>query len=1089
VDVFPLAIFPQGSLSSSVIPVVWVGMAVVCFFNLRLGWVLSGLVVPGYLVPLILLKPWSAGVVLIESVLTYFLIWFLSEYLSLRAQWCNFFGRDRFFALVLCSIVVRLVFDAWLLPALGAWVTTHAHLVFDYRSNLHSFGLIIVSLIANQFWKTGFVKGLIPLIVTLTLTLVIVRYGLMELTNFSLSNIGYLYEDMASSILATPKAYIILVSTAFLASRMNLYYGWDFNGILIPSLLALQWYQPVKILATLVESCLILWLAILLLKTPWLSKTTIEGARKLLLFFNISFIYKICLGYAILAWFPAVKVTDYFGFGYLLSTLIAVKIHDKAIFARLTRATLQTSLTAVIAANLLGFSLTLLPISKLFSSHNNVVNKAVTSVQPLPASQQDLATLLQQEQVALYQTRLSRPFRLPDAAELELFATALTELQTYLKQPDDRTLQRVAVILEKVNYRLDRVNNGRYLYLHEHTPLRGWGVYVFDTQAQSELALEIPAALDEQGIFDAGVGLFDGLSARSLAISGSSHKKSHWELSADVLKNPQSFFQVFHRLINRHNSVQLRSYDAEMARQMAGTRRASDELELVGLTSGLWIKERLPESLDLTKLKRLLSYYTINWTEPAFENQQREASRYGFAELILTPQDLRKLRLSSLLLSQKVTIQTVEQPLRIGGYLQEWLLNRKQTIAAKGSQRYQIPKQEELLFLDEQVLTPLLAVLRQTALTQQPSKTTDNDLQAIAQAADTIGYQLIKYSDDLTHKNYFILAEQENKPLRHWGIYVFKRGVGAPYIVQIPRPLYEVNSFEYGVALFERLDAQALMLSATHPDANFDGSADLINPDNKLSVFNLVNQVLLREAHDDDLMLINTRAFSYRLDRPFASADLLFALADGAVTREQLGTLPKNLLSRLESDGMKVQLVNGSEQTGGYEVGANPQAAYLTETTNKSFAILWLSPSARASYRQQSENQGQAAQFNSLAVRTVEQDLGTYLQQQPAFSATTALDARFSTVLTRYILEQDVTRLQQVVSRAQDCGYSLVRLLDRNSKQGFLVIHNATGTPLALANLTAGIQNSTVVDRHSPLVGQVIEFINQRKMWLLGRSG
>ena len=305
--------------------------------------------------PLMLLKPWSAGVILLEGFLTYFLVWFISEYLSRWAYWCNFFGRDRFFALVLCSIVVRMCFDGWLLPELGDWATNYWHIAFDYHNNLHSFGLIIVSLIANQFWKTGFVRGLPPLFVILTLTLLITRYGLMELTNFNLSNIGYLYEDMATSILATPKAYIILVSTAFLASRMNLYYGWDFNGILIPSLLALQWYQPVKILATILESTIILWLAIAVLKTPWLSKMTIEGARKLILFFNISFVYKILLGYTILIWFPDLKATDYFGFGYLLSTLMAVKIHDKAIFARLTRATLQTSLIAVIAANILGF--------------------------------------------------------------------------------------------------------------------------------------------------------------------------------------------------------------------------------------------------------------------------------------------------------------------------------------------------------------------------------------------------------------------------------------------------------------------------------------------------------------------------------------------------------------------------------------------------------------------------------------------------------------------------------------------------------------------------------------------------------------
>ena len=447
---------------------------------------MSGLVVPGYLVPLMLIKPWAAGVVLGESFITYFLVWLISEYLSRWASWCNFFGRDRFFALILCSIVVRLVFDGWLLPIAGEWVNQRWHIAFDYRNQLHSFGLIIIALVANQFWKTGFLKGLIPLTVTLVLTFVIVRYGLMELTNFDLSNISYLYEDMATSLLATPKAYIILVSTAFLASRMNLHYGWDFNGILIPSLLALQWYQPIKILATLIESGIILFIATVVLRMPWFNQITIEGARKLLLFFNISFIYKIALGYFVLAFFPELKVSDYFGFGYLLSSLMAVRIHDQAILARLTRSTLQTSLTAVFGASLIGFTLTQFPISKLFTDFQKAVPATTAPVEP---SKQTLWSLLEEERVELYQAKFNKHFALPMTYELDAFTHALTLLQDYSKQPDASKLQHAADYLDKVNYKLDLVDN-RYLYLHEKSPTHDWGVYAVDTQSASALSLD-----------------------------------------------------------------------------------------------------------------------------------------------------------------------------------------------------------------------------------------------------------------------------------------------------------------------------------------------------------------------------------------------------------------------------------------------------------------------------------------------------------------------------------------------------------------------------------------------------------------------
>ncbi len=1050
-------------------------MYVVCFFNLRLGWVLSGLVVPGYLVPLILIKPWAAAVVVMEGVLTYFLVWFVSEYLSRWAQWCNFFGRDRFFALVLSSITVRLVFDGWLLPHFGEWATDHWHIAFDYRNNLHSFGLVIVSLIANQFWKTGFLKGLPPFVLTLALTLVITRYGLMALTNFNLSSVSYLYEDMATSILASPKAYIILVSTAFLASRMNLYYGWDYNGILIPSLLALQWYQPIKILATLGESCIILGLATLLLKTPPFNKMTIEGARKLLLFFNISFFYKLILGYVLVLAFPELKVTDYFGFGYLLSTLMAVKIHDKAIFARLTRATLQTSLTAVIAANMLGFALTLLPFSKVFENYE----ESATHRKPLAAAEPlSLAVLLQQEQVELYQAKLLEKFVPPVNADLEAFAAALEDLQAYLQHHDPIRLQNAAMHLAKVNYRLEQVNDGRYLYLHEQKPVQGWGAYVFDTQTNSELGLEVPAPLDELGTFDAGVGLFYGLNARSLAISGSSRQKKSVEMMADVLTSPQSFFQVFHRVVSRHNTVQLRWQQADSTASIADNGQASH--------TSLWIKERLPESLDLADMKKLFGHLSIQWQAPPFPNQQRDVSRYGFAELLLTQQDLRKLLASQVLLDPQAQVQTIPQTASIEGYLQEWVLNQKQAVAPKGSQAYQVPKPEELLFFDEHVLAPLLAVIRTAQ--HAPSVAYDDELQIVAQAAAVVGFQLFNYHDGEARQDYLVLTENPNKALRYWGTYVFRLGGGQPYILQIPRPLFEINSLEYGVDLFNRLQAQTLMIGAAHPYANSDGSSDLVNPGNKASVFNLVNEVLLREAREPDLMVVSTRAFAYRTDRPFPKADVVFALAEGMAGRAQLQALPKTLLAQLEKDGMEVQLLDGSEPTSGYEPTGLAQTSYLAATTGKQLAVLWLSPKARAGYRQQNENGLQAAHFNGLEIPSLEQDVGVYLGQQAAFRANTQLPDDLRHLLAQYLAEQDVLRLQQALGRSRALGFQWARLLDRNSKQAFLVVKDAHNRPFAVVNLAARTQETTYIDPALPIAGQVTEFINQRKTWLLRQA-
>ena len=336
--------------------------AIVVFFNLRFGWVLSGLIVPGYLVPLLLVKPWAAGAILFEAVLTYAIVRLYSEHFSRLGWWGSLFGRDRFFAFVLVSIVVRLVSDGLFFPWLGSTLEQQFQISFAYQSNLHSFGLVVIALMANQLWKPGLRHGLIPMLATIGVTYLIVRYGLMELTNFSISNLGYMYEGVASNILASPKSYIILLVAAFIASRMNFHYGWEYNGILIPALLALQWHEPLKILTSFAEAWVIYLVALALFRTPLLRNANIEGGRKLLLFFNIGFAYKILLGYAVLVWFPEFKVTDSYAFGYLLATLMALKMHDKDIATRLTRATLQTSVVGVLVGGGIGFALTLLPV-------------------------------------------------------------------------------------------------------------------------------------------------------------------------------------------------------------------------------------------------------------------------------------------------------------------------------------------------------------------------------------------------------------------------------------------------------------------------------------------------------------------------------------------------------------------------------------------------------------------------------------------------------------------------------------------------------------------------------------------------------
>ncbi|MFQ5355875.1 MAG: poly-gamma-glutamate biosynthesis protein PgsC/CapC [Mariprofundaceae bacterium] len=1044
-DFFPLQIFPPGGLASSVVTTVWVGVFVIAFFNLRFGWVLGGLVVPGYLVPLLILKPWSVFAITVEGVVTYLLAWFFSEYLSRWGKWCHFFGRDRFFALILISVLVRITFDGWVFPLFGEYLINNYNIQFDYRDALHSLGLIIVILIANQFWKTGFVRGITPLVVPVVVTFFIVRYGLLEFTNLSLSDLGYLYEDLASSILAGPKAYIILLVAAFIASRMNLRYGWDYSGILIPALLALQWYQPMKILASFVEAFVILLVAKLILMSPMFRTASIEGGRKLLLFFNIGFAYKILLGYLLLAVAPEVRITDFYAFGYLLSTLIAIKMYDKDIAVKMTRTVLQTSLVAVFAASVVGFSLTFLPNLWTWS----VPSGAVASPVVFDRSGKRLTEVVRDDQVELYKQRPQDSFESPLPQEIDLFTEGVRSILRYADDRDKKHLDEAAAQLSRVDYQITLLED-RYIYLKEGGLKRGWGIYVIDLLSTSRLLVEVPSPVDEWGAMNAGALLFKSMQGKGLAIAGVA-RDTNLNQASDVLANYNTLFHAFHKTMARRDVLQVRGYTQERARKISGKRRDIEkDIDLPDLRSALWVKGTLPPDLNMVLIKDMIDGFDIHWANTSLKNIQRDSTRSGFAELVLNRKDVRKLMSRYLLSEFDLQLEVREQ--RIDGYLQDWLLSGKGQIAEKGSNLYVPPRVEELLFFDQEVLTPLLDIASRGFSGENWTESGLEELRAIAISAAAVNYRIIRYRHRLTKSQYIILTAREDVPDRHyWGTYVLRLGAVQNFVVQVPRPLFELSSFEYGVSLFERLNARALLISGAHFESNQNRKSDLIKVENKENIFNLVNQVLLRESGDQALLVMQCRGFGGmpgQVELP--DGDVLLSFNDGVFDEAGLSKLGNILRAYLQDDGLEVNIVDGGEETIGYDGGGMPQAMYMPQSRNKEFAVLWLSPLLRQAFRQQTENRVQEAKFDIFEIPAVFTEFQSYIDKNKPWGKSSSVPTGLRSEIAHYMLTQDVITLQKI--RKQWPGFSFERLIDVNTRQDFIAVYSAKRL-LLLANL------------------------------------
>ncbi|MEL6876523.1 MAG: poly-gamma-glutamate biosynthesis protein PgsC/CapC [Pseudomonadota bacterium] len=506
-ELFPLTIFPEGGLAGSIVTTVWVGVFVMCFFNLRYGWVLSGLVVPGYLVPLLIVKPFAALVISVEAVLAYLIVWLFSEKIA-PGRFPSLFGRDRFMGLILASIAVRLSFDGFLLPEFSIWLEDNFDRRIDWENNLQSFGLVVISLMANQFWKPGLARGLFVATVTIGLTYLIIRFGLMEVTNFRISGVYYLYEGLASSILASPKAYIILTLTALIASHYNVKYGWDFSGILIPALIALQWYQPTKILTSFGEAIIIYCVARMILQLPFMANVTLEGGRKLLLFFNISFAWKMALGWFIIWQGIEVKTTDFFGFGYLLSTLIAIKAHDKDIFPRVARSTLQVSLAGAVLGNFIGFTLSA-------ATARAPWNDGQAQAESVQWDSSPQLNALVVNAVGDAHARAVRGVAQPLSAESRDTLRRLVELiEEGVPEIAPEFTQRAS------GWRLLRVEDGRLAIIRDDD--KGSELLLFDPEASRSEAIMLPDPTAMPGLANAALALQRNQDARWLVLAAPS---------------------------------------------------------------------------------------------------------------------------------------------------------------------------------------------------------------------------------------------------------------------------------------------------------------------------------------------------------------------------------------------------------------------------------------------------------------------------------------------------------------------------------------------------------------------------------------
>ena len=139
------------------------------------------------------------------------------------------------------------------------------------------------------------------------------------------------FENIAMDFLSIPKPYIILVMTAILSAHNNIRYGWNFGGILLPSLLAVVALSPLKFATTILEIVILTLLYRNLIKLPFIRRLNLSGPRQIVSMYTLAFNLKWVIAQCAEIWAINFYISDFYGFGYLLTSLVAIRCLKESI--------------------------------------------------------------------------------------------------------------------------------------------------------------------------------------------------------------------------------------------------------------------------------------------------------------------------------------------------------------------------------------------------------------------------------------------------------------------------------------------------------------------------------------------------------------------------------------------------------------------------------------------------------------------------------------------------------------------------------------------------------------------------------------
>jgi len=301
------------------------------------------------------------------------------------------------------------------------------------------------------------------------------------------------------------------------------------------------------------------------------------------------------------------------------------------------------------------------------------------------------------------------------------------------------------------------------------------------------------------------------------------------------------------------------------------------------------------------------------------------------------------------------------------------------------------------------------------------------------------GYKLVTFYDDGSDSEYWVLLESGSPSYR--GIYVFRRGIHLPYVIEIPRPLTEFNTLDVGLEFFHDLNAKALLISGTSRRKEY-AEFDVTHLQSRHNLFQLVHQVIHRECSEyENILSLQIRGAS----------DLMKLDVDGILStgKEVRGidvesACMHQLQELLDSFGLRIHRYRGELLDINYSTRSIAQHAYVDSFGLGEFAVLWVTRAFRQAYQQQQPNM---ALPQNLGWQSITGALEHWIHDGktdfgPDIRSSELDDLRLiiTNELADFAITNHVGHLLQVDETAKRAGFNVIDFMDVSHNIRLLVL-------------------------------------------------